>query len=197
MSSLPTSPDNDEENIQLVSYHSLKHNKEEDSPTTPKHIPSSNKGRSGFLKDNIDLRLDLQDTVTNVVSTPDHKQVLSKSSSQKKDETGSSYSRSSSASSPRSPSSDGMMSPRGKIYNYEEILGKARQFADLVQKPNFVVKRDASKSDDFDQEKLQALELERRAVISEATVRKRDVPITTPNHWHESQPACGMYLHFS
>ncbi|XP_041357628.1 microtubule-associated protein futsch-like [Gigantopelta aegis] len=184
VSSLPTSPDNEEETIQLVSYHT----KGEDSfQTTPKRTPSTDKKvSSGLLKSNLDLSLDLRDGVTSNVSTPEHKQGSGKTGSQASDENVSNYSRGSSGSSPRSPSSDGMISPRGKIYNSEELLGKARQFADIVQKPNFVMKRESSNSDDFDQEKLQSLEMERRAVISEATVRKRDVPIATPSHWHEA-----------
>ncbi|XP_067679136.1 uncharacterized protein [Haliotis asinina] len=73
-------------------------------------------------------------------------------------------------------SQSGVISPRGKLYDSDEMVEKARQFAEIVQKPNFVVKRESSTPDDFDQQRLQALELERRAIISQATVRKKFGP---------------------
>ncbi|XP_055956108.1 uncharacterized protein LOC126819670 isoform X1 [Patella vulgata] len=83
------------------------------------------------------------------------------------------------AMSPTSPtsttSSDGMMSPRYRKYNGQELVDKARQFADMVQKPNFTVKTKGSDSDEFNQETLQEFELNRRSVISQSTVRKKDV----------------------
>lgn len=73
------------------------------------------------------------------------------------------------------------MTPRSR-----EIFEKARHFAEMVQKPSFTVKREKAPTAeaaeaDFSQEVLQGLEMERRAVISQSTVRRKDVKESLPS----------------
>lgn len=83
-----------------------------------------------------------------------------------------------------SSSSDSCLSPTGSLSSQDmtalspksrEIVEKARHFAEMVQKPNFVVKRENPGTDGLGQEALQDFELERRAVIMQSTVRRKDV----------------------
>ncbi|XP_076462659.1 uncharacterized protein LOC143295010 isoform X2 [Babylonia areolata] len=153
LSSLPTSPDDSDGRIQLLSY-----------TTATTRVPSS------------DLT-----TTTTLTVTSSSLASSSSSSSQRPQSlpmgefsTASSVDTLSPTSAAHLMSAQDMaaMSPRSR-----EIFEKARHFADMVQKPAFVVKRDKGEEveEDFSQQTLQDLEMERRAVISQSTMRRKGV----------------------
>lgn len=154
VSSLPTSPDEtDSTDVQLISFQNQTYSMGD----------NSSERDSSFVRTSVDSAF--EDSVTSPTTSFSYE---SKGGNQRfqKTEIEETYGQSQS----------GVTSPRGKMYDSQEMVDKARQFAEIVQKPNFMVKRDSSTPDDFDQKRLQALEMERRAVISEATVRRKFGP---------------------
>ncbi|XP_046549946.1 serine/arginine repetitive matrix protein 2-like isoform X2 [Haliotis rubra] len=154
VSSLPTSPDEtDSSGIQLISFQNQMYSKGDNSSDRD----------SSFVRTSVDSAFE-----DSMISPTSSYRYESKGGNQRfqKTENDDRYGQAQS----------GVISPRGKMYDSEEMVEKARQFAETVQKPNFVVKRDSSTPDDFDQQRLQALELERRAIISQATVRMKFGP---------------------
>ncbi|XP_046340120.2 uncharacterized protein LOC124121182 isoform X2 [Haliotis rufescens] len=154
VSSLPTSPDEtDSTDVQLISFQNQTYSMGD----------NSSERDSSFVRTSVDSAF--EDSITSPTTSYSYE---SKGGNQRfqKTEIEETYGQSQS----------GVTSPRGKLYDSQEMVDKARQFAEIVQKPNFVVKRDSSTPDNFDQKRLQALEMERRAVISEATVRRKFGP---------------------
>ncbi|XP_071119810.1 microtubule-associated protein futsch-like isoform X2 [Haliotis cracherodii] len=154
VSSLPTSPDEtDSTDVHLISFQNQTYSMGD----------NSSERDSSFVRTSVDSAF--EDSITSPTTLYSYE---SKGGNQRfqKTEIEETYGQSQS----------GVTSPRGKMYDSQEMVDKARQFAEIVQKPNFVVKRDSSTPEDFDQKRLQALEMERRAVISEATVRRKFGP---------------------
>ncbi|KAL5021928.1 hypothetical protein ScPMuIL_001083 [Solemya velum] len=58
----------------------------------------------------------------------------------------------------------------------KDIVKKARDFAEIVQAPpKFHIKREKDIADDMSSEKMEEMELKRRAVINESTVKRRGI----------------------
>ncbi|CAL1541341.1 unnamed protein product [Lymnaea stagnalis] len=83
----------------------------------------------------------------------------------------------SSPSKENAPSEESALSSRS-----QEIVHKARHFANMVQ-PKVIVRRDKEVQieGDFSQDTLQTLELQRRAVISQSTVKRKVNPALSPS----------------
>lgn len=58
----------------------------------------------------------------------------------------------------------------------KDIMKRARQFADIVQAPpKFHIKREKDITDDMSNEKMEDMEMKRRAVINESTVKWKGI----------------------
>ncbi|KAH9488740.1 hypothetical protein Btru_059316 [Bulinus truncatus] len=97
-----------------------------------------------------------------------------------------------------SPTGEGAMSPRGERAmspRGKELVDKAKHFADMVQ-PKVVVRREkeANIEGDFSQDTLQSLELQRRAIISQSTVKRRVNSALSPSEDLESKMFQGEWV---
>ena len=181
MSSLPTSPDDADGRIQLISYMTQSvpsGSTANDSSSSADVMKTSASSSSSSSSSQRPESLTMKEPVSATTATT----------------TTSSFGDSLSPTSDQSVSAQDMaaLSPRSR-----EIFEKARHFAEMVQKPNFVAKRENvdEAEEQFSQETLQDFELERRAVISMSTVRRKDArEVMSPPPKDATVTFCGESL---
>ncbi|KAL8610621.1 hypothetical protein ACOMHN_006340 [Nucella lapillus] len=157
LSSLPTSPDDGDGRIQLLSYSgtSTTHPSSDDAHTDHTTTITVNSSSSSQRPQSLPVR-DTSATSSGYSSLPG------------------------SSSNLMSPQDMAAMSPRSR-----QIFEKARHFAEMVQEPKprgqgegEDVEEGEEGEGEFSQHTLQDLQMERRAVISQSTVKRRGAPLS-------------------